>query len=231
MIKPWIFHFENEEEFWSTALEDTLLCIQEALRKHKMCRLGLAGGNTPKVLYEKLSTAALPWDRIKIIQIDERYVPSDHPESNLGMLRKCLLKHVPIPPDNILSFDTALPYESAAEEMERKLTALHEEGRPLLDCLILGAGADGHIASLFEGDADLHSPRYAVTAHAKGYPSPLRLTLTLKTLEQASCAILLLKGAEKEPILEALEENISESHIKALKLLASKATLKVLYSA
>ena len=231
MIKPWILHFETEEEFWSMALEDTLLCIHDALHKHKMCRLGLAGGNTPKVLYEKLASADLPWDRIKIIQLDERYVPSDHPESNLGMLRKCLLKRAPIPPNNVLSFDTSLPYASAAEEMDRQLTALHEEGRPLLDCLILGAGADGHIASLFEGDADFHSPLYAMTAHAKGYPSPQRLTLTLKALEEASCAILLLKGAEKEPILESLEGNTSEPHLTALKLLASKATLKVLYSA
>ena len=231
MTNPLVFHFETEAEFWDTALEDTLLCIHEALHKHKICRLGLAGGTTPKALYEKLAEAALPWDRIKIIQLDERYVPSDHPESNLGMLRKALLKRASIPPNNILHFDTALPYSSAAEEMDRQLTALHQEGRPLLDCLILGAGADGHIASLFEGDADFHSPSYAATAHAKGYPTPQRLTLTLKALQEASCAILLLKGIEKEPVVEALQKNASEPRLIALKLLASKTTLKVLYSA
>ena len=231
MTNPLIHHFENEDEFWQTALEDTVLCIKDTLRKHKVCHLGLAGGSTPKTLYEKLAGAVLPWERIKIIQLDERYVPSDHPESNLGMLRKSLLKRVPIPPGNIISFDTALPYVSAAEEMDRKLTALHEAGRPLLDCLILGAGADGHIASLFEGDTDFHSSHYAINTHAKGYISPLRLTLTLKALEEASCGLLLLKGSEKESILEALKGNISEPHLTALKLLASKVTLEVLYFA
>lgn len=230
MTNPLVFYFESEEEFWHTALEDTLLCIQETLRKHKVCRLGLAGGSTPKKLYEKLAEAHLPWERIKIIQLDERYVPSDHPESNLGMLRKALFMRTPIPPDNIIHFDTALPYASAAEEMDRRLNALQEPGRPLLDCLILGAGADGHIASLFEGDADFHSPHYAATAHAKGYPSTLRLTLTLKALQEASSAILLLKGTEKRCVVDALEAKTNEPRLTALKLLASKATLKVLYS-
>lgn len=230
MTNPLVFYFESEESFWHTALEDTLLCIQEALRKYKICRLGLAGGSTPKKLYEKLAEAKLPWERIKIIQLDERYVPSDHPESNLGMLRKTLFARAPIPPDNIIHFDTALSYDSSAEEMNRRLSALQETGRPLLDCLILGAGADGHIASLFEGDANFHDAHYASTAHAKGYPSPFRLTLTLKALEEASCALLLLKGSEKRCVIDALEGKTSEPRLTALKLLASKATLKVLYS-
>ncbi|MEK9160217.1 MAG: 6-phosphogluconolactonase [Patescibacteria group bacterium] len=230
MTNPLVFHFETEAEFWDTALEDVLLCIREALRKFPDCRLGLAGGSTPKALYEKLADANLPWGKIKIIQLDERYVPSDHKESNLGMLRKTLLTRAPIPPNNIFTFDTSLPYDSAAEEMDRQLTRLQEQGRPLLDCLILGAGSDGHIASLFEGDRALLSPNYAATAHAKGYPTPQRLTLTTKALQEASCALLLLKGPDKLPVVENLEGKSSSLPLTALKFLASKATLKVLYS-
>lgn len=230
MTNPWILHCETENEFWETALEDLLLCIREALRKFPDCRLGLAGGSTPKKLYEKLADADLPWDKIKLIQLDERYVPSDDKESNLGMLRKSLLTRAPLPPNNLFTFDTSLPYDSAAEEMDRKLTQLHEDRRPLLDCLVLGAGSDGHIASLFEGDRALLSTDYAATAHAKGYPTPQRLTLTLKALQEAPCALLLLKGSDKAELVENLEEKSTDLPLTALKFLASKATLKVLYS-
>jgi len=227
MTNPWILHFDSEEEFWRSALEDSVLCIQEVLRKQQECRLGLAGGSTPKILYEKLAQAPLPWEKIKIIQLDERYVPSDDKESNLGMLRKSLFAHAPIPPENIFSFDTSLPYISAAQEMNRRLGQLEKPGRPLLDCLILGAGADGHIASLFEGDSALGSTDYATVAYAKNYPIPQRLTLTLKALEQASHALLLLKGAEKIPVVEALEGKPSKLPLTALKALLPRLTLKV----
>lgn len=197
MNNPLIFHCENEEEFWRRAEEDLLLCIQEAFRKYGNCRLGLAGGSTPKKLYEKLAEASLPWEKITLIQLDERYVPSDQSESNLGMLRKALLSRAPVPPGNIVCFDTSLPYESAAEEMERKLNQLQSPSRPLLDCLVLGAGTDGHIASLFEGDNALVSQRLVSRAHAKGYPTPERLTLTLRAMENCPSALLLLKGTEK----------------------------------
>lgn len=228
MTKLWIHPCETETEFWRIALDDAIFCIQETLKKHEDCRLGLAGGSTPKALYEKLAEADLPWERIKVIQLDERYVPSDDKESNLGMLRKSLFARVAIPPENIFAFDTSLPYASAAEEMNRRLSQLQAANRPLLDCLILGAGADGHIASLFEDDAALQSTELAAEANAKGYPTPRRLTLTLNALKQASSALLLLKGPEKTPVIEALEGRTDQPPLTALKTLLPTVTLKVL---
>ncbi len=228
MTNLWIHPCETETEFWRIALDDAVFCIRETLKKHKDCRLGLAGGSTPKMLYEKLAEADLPWEKIKIIQLDERYVPSDDKESNLGMLRKSLFTRAPIPPENIFAFDTSLPYASAAEEMNRRLGQLQTENRPLLDCLILGAGADGHIASLFEDDAALQSTELAAEATAKGYPTPQRLTLTLNALKQASSALLLLKGPEKSPVVEALEGTVAKPALTALKNLLPTLTLKVL---
>lgn len=228
MTNLWIHPCETETEFWRIALEDALLCIRETLKKHEDCRLGLAGGSTPKALYEKLVEADLPWEKIKIIQLDERYVPSDDKESNLGMLRKSLFARAAIPPENIFAFDTSLSYASAAEEMNRRLSQLEKPGRPLLDCLILGAGSDGHIASLFEGEAALQSTELATQATANGYPTPERLTLTLNALKQASSALLLLKGPEKSPVVEALEGAVAKPALTALKALLPTVTLKVL---
>ena len=228
MNKPIIIYPNSEEEFWQRAKEDTILAIRETLQKQKICRLGLAGGASPKHLYELLAEETLPWERIHIILIDERYVPSDHPESNLRMIRESLLKKIPLPPENILAFDTSLTRESAAEEMSRKLTGLSHERNPLFDFLILGAGADGHIASLFEDEEALLSQELAALSHAAHSAVQDRLTLTLKALENTSRALLLLKGSEKLAVLQTLEGGSDALRLTALKHLLEKMTMKVL---
>jgi 6-phosphogluconolactonase len=204
-MNPNIFRFQDEAEFHKTALEDVSLSIKEILKKEKTCRIGLAGGSTPKTLYSALAEQNLAWDKIVVIQIDERQVPSDHPESNLKMIRDTLAKKIALRPENLLAFDTALPAESAAKDMSRKLITLSHERFPIFDLLILGAGADGHIASLFEGDAALQSSNYAAVAHAAGQKVEARLTLTILALKSADRALLLLKGAEKAPVVESIE--------------------------
>lgn len=195
----------SETEFWDNALQDIVFSIKETLKTKSNCRLGLAGGNTPRPLYEKLAEQKLDWERIHIILIDERYVPSDHPQSNLRMIRQSLLNKVPIPPTNIHSWDSSLKPESAAKEMARQLIELSHERFPIFDLLVLGAGSDGHIASLFEGDAALNSTNYATTATAQGQETEQRLTLTRLALKDASRAILLLKGDSKRPVLDSLK--------------------------
>lgn len=222
-MTPPIFQFETEAEFWATAKEDTIFAVKETLLDYEECRIGLAGGNTPRRLYEMLSEEDLPWEKIKLILIDERYVPSDHPESNLGMIRKALLSKIPIPPGNVMAFDTSLSAESAAKEMGRKIAALATgtAGRkPIFDLLILGAGADGHVASLFDGIEELACSDHAKTSCARGYEVEDRLTLCLRTLLMSDRALLLLKGAEKA---EALEKSGT-----ALTLLIEKVPTKVL---
>lgn len=228
MNKAQLIYPDSEESFWQMAKMEVLLILQEVIKNQKDCRLGLAGGSTPKTLYALLAQEPLPWEKIKIILIDERAVPSDHPESNLRMLRESLLNHISLPPENLLAFDTSLPQESAAEEMSRKLTRLANERQPLFDLLILGAGADGHIASLFEGDAALESRDYASLALAPAHPISERLTLTLVALENSARALLLLKGPEKLAIAQTLEGGSDALPLSALRHLLKNMPLKVL---
>jgi 6-phosphogluconolactonase len=231
-----IFTFETEEEFYATALEDTLFAIQETLDDFEEVRIGLAGGSTPKKLYEMLAQKSqgqvqeIPWSRIKLIQLDERYVPSDHRESNLKMLRETLLKKISIPPENLLTFDTSLPPESAAKEMARKLEAVERDRQPIFDLLILGAGADGHIASLFEDDPQtLAETNYASPAQAYGYPTQQRLTITIPALQNTARTLLLLKGEAKLSLLAEMKSNPGLLPLTALKKIAKTTPPKVLY--
>lgn len=225
MTDPIIFQTSTEADFYSTILEDLLLSIKESLSQSRECIIGLSGGTTPRQLYHLLSAENLPWEKIIIITIDERYVPSDHPESNLKMIRSELLNHIAIPPENLIAFDTSLPILSAAKEMSRKLTALNRS--PLFDILILGVGDDGHIASLFDNDTAHSSAHYADVATAKGYPTEQRLTLTMIPILSSKKIFILLKGDKKKQIFEEIKSGQTKHH--ALAEIITKEFVKVYF--
>ncbi|MFT7184152.1 MAG: 6-phosphogluconolactonase [Oceanicoccus sp.] len=223
-MSPSLFPYESSEAFYEAALEDLQLFIKETLSEQKVCRIVLAGGSTPKPLYEMMALADFPWERLHFTVMDERYVPSDHEESNLKMMRRALFNKVPLSPEQVLSFDTSLPYESAAKEMQRRIAMLQNERRPLFDLLILGAGADGHIASLFTL-SDLDNQR-ALCTKAEGYPSPQRLSLGMGALSQAKKAMLLLKGQSKREIVNSLK---NPSLSTPVEVISEKLPTKVYY--
>ena len=68
-------------------------------------RVALAGGNTPKKMYEILASepflSQIEWNKIEIFFGDERLVPLNHPDSNFCMANEVLLKNIPIPKENI----------------------------------------------------------------------------------------------------------------------------------
>jgi 6-phosphogluconolactonase len=231
MTRPTIFNFETEEEFWKQAKDDVIMFIKETLSTYKTCRIGLSGGSTPEPLYAALADADIPWEKIILITIDERYVPSDHADSNLKMIRSSLTNKLKLAPNQLINFDTSLPIESAAREMERKLIQLTHERFPLFDLLILGAGADGHIASLFEGSDSLTCTNYASSTTAPSeHKISERLTLCLMALKQSKAALLLLKGEAKAGVLTALKGEANEPRLTALKELAEDIPVKVLYT-
>ena len=127
--------------------------IQAAIASRGRCTIALAGGSTPKPLYEQLATQTLSWDKIHIFWGDERYVPSDHPDSNEGMARQAWLDRVALPPANIHPMPTtnADPAVSASqhEGALRQFFALQPGTYPRFDIILLGIGDDGHTASLF----------------------------------------------------------------------------------
>lgn len=227
-MKPTIQLHENETEFWTEALKLTLNTIHSALEKQGEARIGLAGGSTPKKLYEMLSSETLPWEKITWILVDERCVPPENDESNLKMLRQAFFLPAKIPPETQIFFDTRQPADEALKEVIGKLQVLEESRTTLFDLLILGAGRDGHIASLFEGDPNLHTNELAYQTKApKNYPTTERFTLSLSALTSAEHCLLLLKGKEKKPLIDACMGE-SALAITALRTLTEKVPTEVL---
>ena len=86
--------------------------------KQRAFYIALAGGGTPRRLYEVLASSEferrIPWERVHLFWGDERMVPLDHPKSNYKLARDSLLKHVRLPPKNVHPVQVNLPPEQAA---------------------------------------------------------------------------------------------------------------------
>jgi len=172
----------------------------------------LAGGSSPKQLYQLLATDAyrnqIPWDRVHWFVGDERFVPATDPLSNIAMMRDAFLDRC-APAANIhpIPTDSADPNE-AARGYERELKSFYgaielDSARPLFDVVLLGVGPDGHTASLFPGYPAVEETGRWVTDVPKAHVEPFvpRVTLTLPAL--GSCREMLFEasGAGKRPIL------------------------------
>jgi 6-phosphogluconolactonase len=172
----------------------------------------LAGGSSPKQLYQLLATDAyrsqIPWDRVHWFFGDERFVPAVDPLSNMAMARDAFLDRC-APAANIhpIPIDSADPKE-AAHRYERELKSFYgadelDLARPLFDVVLLGVGPDGHTASLFPGSPAVEEAERWVIEVPKAHVEPFvpRVTLTFPAL--GSCREMLLEasGAGKRPIL------------------------------
>lgn len=181
----------------------TAACCEAAARRGR-CTLLLSGGKTPLELFRLLRAAppqqGLPWENTHVFWADERCVPPDHPRSNYGAALDVLLRHVPAA--GILRMRGEDDPEAAAPAYERILrTQLREvDGMPAADCILLGMGEDGHVASLFPGTSALAEQRRIVLAVRPEELEP-RLTVTLPVLNNAACCIVLVTGERKRRAL------------------------------
>ena len=171
--------------------------------------MALSGGSTPKRLYEILAEPAFagrfPWARAHLFWGDERFVPADHPDSNLGMARLALLDRVPIPPANINPIPTSGRLQDASPAYQATLQAYYcrealDMERPLFDVMLLGLGDNGHTASLFPGTPALEETLAWVAPVTEGVPQP-RLTLTYPAIACSSQVAFLVAGGGKAATL------------------------------
>ena len=99
------------------------------------------------------------------------------------------------------------PPEDAAAEYQQKLEVCFGKGSekfPRFDMIFLGVGPDGHTASIFPDDLTAETTDLPVVPVKGGNPDLYRLTLTVPVLNHAKCAVFIVSGREKAPIVKTL---------------------------
>jgi len=194
-------------------LELFITAVNRVLKSQKYFSIAVSGGKTPEKFFNLLAKnpKVLPWSKIRIFWVDERYVPADSPLSNYKLAAETFLSKIPIPENNIHPIPTDYEdIEAACRQYEKTLRGvfgLKTGLLPRFDLVILGLGADGHTASLFPGSnalsniCDLACVVYQSDDKLRE-KAVNRITLTHPVLCASSKLIILVTGLEKSQILK-----------------------------
>ncbi|MFZ6847803.1 6-phosphogluconolactonase [Undibacterium sp. RuRC25W] len=162
----------------------------------------LAGGSTPAPIYQRLDELLAnsgTKNPVKLVATDERWVSDADQQSNEGLFRRCLHTSALNKSWKLVSLKNASSSpEVATDAIDDRLQI--QLPRPF-SAVLLGMGADGHIASLFPGAPTQHDHLTCLAAvHPQTRQS--RMSLSLPRLLSTERIWLVITGAEKRQVLD-----------------------------
>jgi len=174
--------------------------LSDAVRAKGRATVAFSGGSTPAAMFRALTTLAVPWQQVDVLQVDERVVAADDAARNWHSLCQQLADPVDLPEDRrhpmvVTQTDLA----RAARAYAHDIQLLASSG---IDVVHLGLGDDGHTASWPPGDPVIHSEQdVAVVGPYRGHR---RMTLTPRVVNHAVVRIWLVSGRDKRHALTGL---------------------------
>jgi len=196
--------FDTPGSLATAAVVAILAAARAAIAERGAFHLVLAGGTTPKRIYEMLAAEPADWQHWHIYFGDERCLPADHTERNSRMASAAWLSRVAIPPAQIFPIAAERGPAVAAAEYARTLAGIE-----LFDLVLLGLGEDGHTASLFPGQVKVHAVQVALAVFAAPKPPPMRVSLSVRRLGAARQVIFLVTGAAKAAAVAAWRSGVA----------------------
>ena len=167
--------------------------------------MAVSGGHTPWKMLRALANEKVPWEGVRVVQVDERVAPAGDQDRNLSHLRESLLEYAPLRPEQILAMPVEWPDLDAAAKGYAETLQKIAGSPPVLDLAHLGLGPDGHTASLVPGDPVLNVTDSDV-ALTGVYQGRRRMTLTYPTLNRARRILWVVTGSEKVEMLRRLRD-------------------------
>jgi 6-phosphogluconolactonase len=191
------------------------------------------GGSSPIGIYRLLVAPPLvdtvSWSDVHVWWGDDRYVPRDHPLSNVKAFDDILLgiglgeegvggggsPGAPIPVEQVHPFRTAESIGRAsgaawcAADMAAELRGAGlavADGWPVFDLVLLGIGRDGHLLSVFPGSSAFDATELALAIPAPTHIEPHveRVTLNPAVLGAARDVLVVATGADKAAVIGAV---------------------------
>lgn len=199
--------FSSPEELSNILCKEIISVLSDAISVKGYATLVVSGGLTPKSLFSKLSVMDIPWNKVRITLVDERWVDPTSEKSNEKLVRDYLLQNhaknarfVPLKTDGKYAKDSIVCLEVELEKLS------HE-----LDVVVIGMGADGHTASFFSASKGLShalETNDLVCATLSRVEPKERITLSRKYLLCAKKLFLHIEGeVKKDVFLEATKSD------------------------
>lgn len=177
--------------------------LTNGIQHNGRASLAVSGGSTPVELFERLSGLDIPWQKVVVTLVDERWLEPTSSDSNEHLVHSYLLRNRAAAATFIGIKNSAATAGAGEAKCEQQLQHVP---RPF-DVLILGMGSDGHTASLFSGAeklamaTDLDSGRTCMAIALLAAPHE-RMTLTLPAILDSRQIFLHLTGQEKNDVLQ-----------------------------
>jgi 6-phosphogluconolactonase len=224
--------FANGEQMAQALALEVAERLRTDLRQHGAASFAVPGGRTPALFQNALARQPLDWPRISVTLTDDRWVPTDHLDSNERLLRTQLLHGDAAAARFLPLVDTGVAPERQRANVEQMLS---QSTRPYA-AVVLGMGDDGHTASLFPGAAGtaaaldpLGLARAALIAPTTA--AHLRISLTVKALLDTDVVMILIQGEGKRAAIEQAALSQPEAHPIAAFLRQSQIPVHVYYGA
>jgi 6-phosphogluconolactonase len=228
--EPEIVIVRDPDDGAARAADAIATSLSDAVRERGRADWATTGGSTAPALYRAFLEPALrgrmPWEQIHTWWGDDRFVPSDHPLSNVRPFDDILLEaggwesvhsddprtRLRLPATNVHPFRTgeAIGVGENAEACARSLadelraSGLREsDGWPVFDLVLLGIGPDGHILSVFPGSPAFDSRDWALAVPAPTQVGPHvpRVTLNPKIVPVARHVVVTAFGGAKRDVI------------------------------
>ena len=198
--------YNSTAELEQAALQAILHAARQAISLRRAFHIVLAGGTTPRRVYELLRKADADWAAWHVYFGDERCLPRDHAERNSRMAALAWLDHVAIPSSQIHLIPAEIGAQAAASIYAQTLA-----GIDLFDLVLLGLGEDGHTASLFPNHDLGNTPGApaAIAVQDAPKPPPQRVSLSAQRLSAARQAMFLVTGATKQQAINDWRKGVN----------------------
>lgn len=185
--------FSCREDCFREFVTEISTLLVGSVKNYGQASFAVSGGRTPEDIFPILANKELPWAQISITLADERWVEFLHPDSNEGLARRLLMQG-PAAAARFIGLKTSA--DNPFDGQKKCGMALASLDWPL-DGIFLGMGEDGHIASLFPGEADwLDAPSRIFPVAALGQRQA-RMSLTPKAILDCRHIFLIITNAQK----------------------------------
>ena len=214
--------YAGPEEAAQAAALQLEASAREAISARGVFVMALSGGRSPHAMLAAFAKADLPWEQVRIFQVDERVASAGDAARNWVMIEDALLQADG--PSQAESYP--MPVES--DELARaaiaytKTLALIAGDPVVIDLVHLGLGDDGHTASLVPDDEVLMMTDRDVGL-TESYRGHRRMTLTFPALNRARERLWLATGADKVTMLAHLRDR--DQHIPAGQVSVDNTTI------